>query len=92
MHPAREVLEFLLSYVRRRLTARAHFAGDVRAVALALELGIEQSRKFREIIGRFGRFPHRNQILGRRSTSDEEQFLRGFGDEMGPSGAAKLGF
>jgi uncharacterized protein (DUF924 family) len=29
-----------------------------------------------EIIERFGRFPHRNQILGRVSTPEEEEFLQ----------------
>ncbi len=29
----------------------------------------------RDIIARFGRFPHRNVILGRKSTADELQFL-----------------
>lgn len=29
----------------------------------------------REIIGRFGRFPHRNRLLGRESTAEEEAFL-----------------
>jgi uncharacterized protein (DUF924 family) len=33
-------------------------------------------RRHLEIIERFGRFPHRNAILGRRSTADEEAFLR----------------
>jgi uncharacterized protein (DUF924 family) len=28
------------------------------------------------IIERFGRFPHRNRLLGRRSTPDEEDFLK----------------
>jgi len=28
-----------------------------------------------DIIDRFGRFPHRNVILGRESTSEEEEFL-----------------
>ncbi len=28
------------------------------------------------IIDRFARFPHRNEILGRKSTSEELQFLR----------------
>jgi uncharacterized protein (DUF924 family) len=27
------------------------------------------------IIARFGRFPHRNQILGRESTTAEQEFL-----------------
>jgi len=30
----------------------------------------------RDIIARFGRFPHRNAILGRASTPDEVEFLR----------------
>ena len=32
--------------------------------------------KHREIIARFGRFPHRNEALGRVSTPDELEFLR----------------
>lgn len=30
----------------------------------------------RDVIEKFGRFPHRNPILGRRSTPDEEEYLR----------------
>jgi uncharacterized protein (DUF924 family) len=29
----------------------------------------------RDVIGRFGRFPHRNAVLGRTSTPEEEAFL-----------------
>ncbi len=29
-----------------------------------------------EIIQRFGRFPHRNKILGRESTPEEKEFLK----------------
>lgn len=32
--------------------------------------------RHRVIIARFGRFPHRNAILGRQSTAEEEAFLR----------------
>ena len=31
-------------------------------------------RRHREIIRRFGRFPHRNAALGRPSTPEEEEF------------------
>jgi uncharacterized protein (DUF924 family) len=31
----------------------------------------------RDIVARFGRFPHRNALLGRPSTADEEEFLKG---------------
>ena len=33
--------------------------------------------KHREIIAKFGRFPHRNAVLGRASTPDEIEFLKG---------------
>jgi uncharacterized protein (DUF924 family) len=29
-----------------------------------------------DIIARFGRFPHRNEILGRESTPEETEFLK----------------
>jgi uncharacterized protein (DUF924 family) len=32
-------------------------------------------RPYVEVIERFGRFPHRNKILGRESTPDEIAFL-----------------
>jgi uncharacterized protein (DUF924 family) len=31
----------------------------------------------RDIIGRFGRFPHRNAILSRESTTEEAEYLAG---------------
>ncbi len=34
------------------------------------------ARKHAEVIERFGRYPHRNAILGRESTADELAFLR----------------
>lgn len=34
------------------------------------------ARRHHEIIARFGRFPHRNELLGRASTPEERAFLR----------------
>ena len=34
------------------------------------------AEKHRDIIRRFGRFPHRNALLGRESTPDEAEFLK----------------
>ena len=51
-------------------------------VALARELGDEALRYaklHRAIIARFGRFPHRNRILGRSTTPEEQTFLDGGG-------------
>jgi uncharacterized protein (DUF924 family) len=31
--------------------------------------------RHRDIVARFGRFPHRNSILGRSSSKDELEFL-----------------
>ncbi len=48
-------------------------------VELFTKLGKEENLKFalkhQKIIDRFGRFPHRNQILGRESTPAEKEFL-----------------
>jgi uncharacterized protein (DUF924 family) len=49
-----------------------------RSVALHAPLGGEYSRYadlHADIIQRFGRFPHRNKVLGRHSTREEELFL-----------------
>ncbi|MBW4529832.1 MAG: DUF924 domain-containing protein [Aphanothece saxicola GSE-SYN-MK-01-06B] len=37
---------------------------------------VEFARRHRDVIARFGRFPHRNQALGRPSTSEELAFLQ----------------
>jgi len=50
------------------------------AVRLIEQLGDESwtrhARAHQVVIDRFGRFPHRNAILGRASTPDELQFLK----------------
>ena len=38
-------------------------------------LTLDFEHRHRKIIDRFGRYPHRNKILGRRSSSEEEAFL-----------------
>jgi uncharacterized protein (DUF924 family) len=37
---------------------------------------LDYARQHRDVIARFGRFPHRNEILGRPSTSEETEFLK----------------
>lgn len=50
------------------------------ALALYTELGVANNLEFelkhKEIIDRFGRYPHRNKILGRTSTAEELAFLK----------------
>lgn len=40
-----------------------------------LTFSAEQAHRHRDIIARFGRHPHRNEILGRRSTPEELEYL-----------------
>lgn len=49
-----------------------------RCVELFTELGmnIDYAIQHRDIVARFGRFPHRNPILGRASTPEETEFLK----------------
>ncbi len=54
-------------------------AAQARSVGLFATLGTPETLDFAErhkaIIDRFGRFPHRNEILGRQSTAEELAFL-----------------
>ena len=44
--------------------------------APGLEDNLRFEQRHRDIIERFGRYPHRNAILGRPSTAEEAAFLR----------------
>ena len=60
-------------------------AGQDRSVALCESLGeptLSHARHHRDIVRRFGRFPHRNPILGRTMTAEEQRYL----DEGGFAG------
>lgn len=58
-------------------------ADQERSVALFTALArdplfadsLDYARRHRDIVARFGRFPHRNRCLGRESTAAEEAFL-----------------
>ena len=43
---------------------------------LESELDLDYARRHKEIIDRFGRFPHRNAVLGRISTPEEIEFIK----------------
>lgn len=45
-------------------------------LATAVKSGADYARRHLAIIERFGRFPHRNQILGRPSSAEEVEFLK----------------
>jgi uncharacterized protein (DUF924 family) len=44
--------------------------------ALGIPEGLKYARHHHDVVARFGRFPHRNSILGRRSTPAELEFLK----------------
>jgi uncharacterized protein (DUF924 family) len=56
---------------------------QARAIALYEILGDAEFLKYailhRDIIARFGRFPHRNAVMGRVSTPEEQAYLDGGG-------------
>lgn len=54
------------------------------AVELYKEFSVDPTWEIRHkvIIDRFGRYPHRNAILGRKSTPEEIEFLKGSGSSF----------
>lgn len=54
-------------------------AEQERCVALFEALGnanyLDYANQHHDIIARYGRFPHRNPILGRASTAEEKAYL-----------------
>lgn len=60
-------------------------AAQRRSLALFQALDpndMEYARRHYEIIARFGRFPHRNAVLGRESTAEELDFLKQAGSSF----------
>jgi uncharacterized protein (DUF924 family) len=60
-------------------------AVQARSIELFTQLGLadnlDYARRHKDIVDRFGRFPHRNAVLGRQPTTEELQFVathRGF--------------
>jgi uncharacterized protein (DUF924 family) len=54
-------------------------AGSLRMYEELASLGVDHrdfARRHHDIVARFGRFPHRNEILGRVSTPEEIEFLK----------------
>jgi uncharacterized protein (DUF924 family) len=74
----RQVCSELRNFFYLPFSHSEDLADQERAVALIRALDEESVRyaeQHRDIIRRFGRFPHRNAILGRISTAEEQAFL-----------------
>lgn len=69
----------LRSFIYMPFMHSERLADQERCVALFDRLGNAGNTKFAaihaDIIRRFGRFPHRNRVLGRITTADEQAFL-----------------
>jgi uncharacterized protein (DUF924 family) len=76
--PARERHFFYLPFEHSEL-----LADQEEGLVLFRAMGDAEATKWAEhhcdIVRRFGRFPHRNALLGRQSTPQEQQFLDGGG-------------
>lgn len=53
------------------------------ALRRTFEAALQSALEHRQLIGRFGRFPHRNALLGRSNTPEEEVYLKGHPSSFG---------
>jgi uncharacterized protein (DUF924 family) len=75
----REIEPAMRSFFYLPLMHSENLADQEYCVSLYRELGDAEQLKYAEIhrdaIQRFGRFPHRNEMLGRKSSADETAYL-----------------
>lgn len=68
------------SFMYMPLMHSESLADQERGIMLFKALGNENNLKYaiehRDVIAKFGRFPHRNRALGRESTADELDYLK----------------
>lgn len=73
----------LLEFIYMPFMHSEHLPDQLHCVALFQGTdntdNLKYAREHADIIQRFGRFPHRNRLLGRDSTADEQAFLDGGG-------------
>jgi uncharacterized protein (DUF924 family) len=66
------------------IAAFRRLCGEARPEMLAIfEANLASAVEHRDIIARFGRFPHRNRSLGRETTADEASWLTTHGKGFG---------
>ena len=73
----------LLEFLYMPFMHSEHLPDQLRCIELFRNAGNTDNLKYAEdhadIVARFGRFPHRNHILGRATTPEEQAFLDGGG-------------
>ncbi|MDJ0623612.1 MAG: DUF924 family protein [Desulfocapsaceae bacterium] len=70
-----EEKKFLYMPYMHSESVKIHEAAEELFSQEGLESSLEWELKHKNIIDRFGRYPHRNKILGRQSTPEELAFL-----------------
>lgn len=86
-----EFLSLVSSSSENALTAREAkcrqvLAADKEHLEKLMNSNLDFEIKHRDIIVRFGRYPHRNGPLGREMTPEEQQYLDNGGETFGSSG------
>ncbi len=79
----RRIDPVLLEFLYMPFMHSEHLADQEHCVALFESTdnteNLDYAREHADIIRRFGRFPHRNRLLGRETTAEEQAFLDGGG-------------
>ncbi|WP_426421151.1 DUF924 family protein [Bradyrhizobium genosp. A] len=79
----RRIDPLLLEFLYLPFMHSEHLPDQLRCVALFENTdnaeNLKYAREHADIIQRFGRFPHRNRLLGRETTAEERAFLDGGG-------------
>lgn len=72
---SKEKRSFLYMPFMHSESLEIHSVAEALFSKLGVPSSIEYEKKHKAIIEKFGRYPHRNKILGRVSTPEEEAFL-----------------
>ncbi len=76
LHPMERLFLYLPFEHSEDLADHHELVRLFEAIRLALgDLTVEHAYRHRDVIRRFGRFPHRNAMLGRESTAEEQRYL-----------------
>ena len=77
----RRIEPVLVEFLYMPFMHSEHLADQLRCVELFRDSpdNIEYAEQHADIIRRFGRFPHRNRVLGRETTAEEQAFLEAGG-------------
>ncbi|MGC4026427.1 MAG: DUF924 family protein [Mesorhizobium sp.] len=77
----RDMTDDECSFLAMPLMHSETLSDQEHCVKVFTKIGDEESLKYalehRDIVKKFGRFPHRNRALGRKSSEDEQAFLEG---------------